>query len=268
MRVTRREPGDHEKAQALLDEAVATAREVGMRAVEEKVSNLRSLVHAWKDDVPALETADRKSHPHDHGIAPSERQPETIFRNDGEYWTITYAGSVVRLKDCRGLQYIASLLSRPGQEMLALDLIQGSIIGEHISRSRNRGNQGLEKGNQRIPLLDAKARTAYAGRLKELREELEEAERHDDVGRIGPLRDEIEIIGEQLAAAVGLGGRNRTAADATERARIAVTKRIKAAIRRIASSAPELGRYLRITIKTGAFCAYVPDPKYAVTWKL
>jgi hypothetical protein len=87
-----------------------------------------------------------------------------------------------------------------------------------------------------------------------------------DQGRIERAREEIEAIGEQLAAAVGLGGRDRLAASHAERARSAVTKRIKDTIRRIGQANPDLGRYLAKTIVTGYFCTYLPDPAQLVTW--
>ena len=43
----------------------------------------------------------------------------------------------------------------------------------------------------------------------------------------------LNAITEQLAAAVGLGGRDRLAASDAERARSAVTQAIKSAVRRI-----------------------------------
>ena len=33
-----------------------------------------------------------------------------VFRCDGDYWTVAYADTVLRLKDSRGLQYVARLL--------------------------------------------------------------------------------------------------------------------------------------------------------------
>jgi hypothetical protein len=47
---------------------------------------------------------------------------DSVFRRDGEYWTIAYAGAVVRLRDSRGLQYLAQLLSRPGERVASADL--------------------------------------------------------------------------------------------------------------------------------------------------
>jgi hypothetical protein len=236
--------------------AVITAHEVGMPALEHRVSGLRSLV-SGEADVPTPESADRKPAPRDREMDTRDLQLETIFRKVGEYWTIAYAGSVVRLKECKGLQYIASLLSHPGQEFLALELVQGSGLGEQRSGS----------GNQRLPLLDVKARTAYRQRLAELREELHEAERNHDSGRRERVRQEIDFVGNQLTAAVGLGGRSRMGGTDAERARSALTKRIGHAVKRIEAGNPALARHLRRTIKTGIVCAYLPDPYERVSWR-
>src|SRR4029079_11016528 len=39
-----------------------------------------------------------------------------VFRRDGNFWTVAWGDAVVRLRDTRGLQYLAQLLARPGQE--------------------------------------------------------------------------------------------------------------------------------------------------------
>ncbi|HLQ27322.1 MAG TPA: hypothetical protein VK138_15770, partial [Acidiferrobacterales bacterium] len=57
-------------------------------------------------------------------------------------------------------------------------------------------------------------------------------------------RAEFDAILEQLGAATGLRGRGRRAASHRERARVMVTKRIKAAIENIRASNPTLGRHL------------------------
>jgi hypothetical protein len=70
----------------------------------------------------------------------------------------------------------------------------------------------------------------------------------------------------ELAAAVGLGGRDRRAASDAERARLAVTQRVKAAIKRISGLHPGLGRHLGMSVKTGTFCVYTPDPAHPICW--
>ena len=76
------------------------------------------------------------------------------------------------------------------------------------------------------------------------------------------------MLTAQLAAAVGLGGRDRRAASSAERARLTVTKRIKDALGKIREEHPSLGQYLGAVIKTGYLCAYTPDPSRPVEWSL
>jgi hypothetical protein len=63
----------------------------------------------------------------------------------------------------------------------------------------------------------------------------------------------------QLAAAFGLGGRMRKAGDVADRARKAVTGRIRETIARITTEHLALGRHLENAIRTGVFCSYLPD---------
>jgi hypothetical protein len=119
-----------------------------------------------------------------------------------------------------------------------------------------------------VPILDARAKAEYRCRLADLRGELEDAERVNDPERTGRARQEMDYIADQLAVAVGLGGRNRRAASQAERARSAVTKRIKDSIDKIAEAMPALGRHLAARIKTGYFCSYSPDPDRPVGWKV
>jgi len=93
-------------------------------------------------------------------------------------------------------------------------------------------------------ILDAEAKAQYRQRLDNLRVELEEAERFNDLERATKNREEIEFLTEQLARATGLGGRDRKAASAAERARTNVTMAIRASLKRIAEQSPSLGRHL------------------------
>jgi len=53
---------------------------------------------------------------------------------------------------------------------------------------------------------------------------------------------------------------------ALERARLSVTRAIRRAQARIAACHPSLGRHLGTTIRTGTYCAYVPDSRVPITW--
>ena len=54
--------------------------------------------------------------------------------------------------------------------------------------------------------------------------------------------------------------------DPAERARKAVTGRIRDTVSNIETVHPPLGRHLRRALRTGSFCVY--DPPEAITWRL
>src|SRR6266498_1968631 len=117
-------------------------------------------------------------------------------------------------------------------------------------------------------ILDPEAKAQYRARLDELDEELRDAERANDRERAARATNERDAVAHELAAAVGLGGRDRKAASDAERARVNVTRAIKAALDRIGEHSPALGRHLEATLRTGQFCSYVPDPRVLVRWEL
>ena len=161
-----------------------------------------------------------------------------VFRKEGEYWTVRSAAKPFRLKDTRGLGYIAHLLRHSGTEFHVLDLA-GGIAGHREddepgqAQSLPRGDQDLEKAGIHIgslgdagEMLDERAKAAYRRRLSELREELKEAKELGKVERAEEAEEEIDALPGELSRAVGLGGRNRCAASASERARQSITKTI------------------------------------------
>ena len=135
------------------------------------------------------------------------------------------------------------------------------------SQRDNRDPFAMSGLNDGIPILDAQAKVEYRRRVKELRQELAEAEHFNDPDRATKAQDEMNLIAHHLAAAIGLGGRDRKTSSKAERARSAVTKRIKTGIQKIGDTIPALGHHLAARIKTGYFCSYNPDPDRPVHWK-
>jgi hypothetical protein len=181
------------------------------------------------------------------GPPPSSHHSLTFVR-EGEYWTVDGVGATVHLKDSRGLQILASLVAEEGRELHVLDLAsRGGEPGEVVDA----GDSG--------ELLDERARDAYRRRLAELTEELEEAEGRNDPGHAARARAEIEALKDELARAVGLGGRLRRSGRAAERARVNVQRRITEAIRRVGEADSALGEHLQKSVRTGAYCSYASD---------
>jgi hypothetical protein len=206
------------------------------------------------------------------GTTAAPEASRNVFRREGEYWTVVFDGSVVRLKDTKGLRHLARLLAHPGREFHAADLEAaqsrpspavvgpgGRAVGGELAVRPDLGDAGA--------LLDATARAAYQARLGELEAELEEAEGGNDPGRAATARQEREFLVQELGRAVGLGGRDRRAASHAERARLNATRAIRAAMANLARVNPALGRHLAATIRTGRYCAYLPDPRAPIAWE-
>ena len=255
--------------------AAPTAHELS-----ERIGKMEELVHEFEGRASAPEKMEAVSF---NGAREFVADPptfcpreESVFFREGDYWTIHYQGQIARLKATRGLHCLASLLRHPDREFHVSELI--AVVGDepvatvsHLARgiSKEDGSQ-LQTGRFQDagPILDARAKAEYARRMAELRGELEDAERSNDPARMGRAQQEMDCIANQLAAAVGLGGRNRRAASQAERARSAVTKRIKDSIHKIAEAMPPLGCHLGARVKTGYFCSYSPHPDRPVNWKL
>ncbi|MDP1805840.1 MAG: tetratricopeptide repeat protein, partial [Acidimicrobiales bacterium] len=183
--------------------------------------------------------------------APASAPPANVFHRERDVWTLGYAGRVVLLKDVKGLRDLATLVAYPGRELAAAELA---------------GAPGAVAQAGLGDVLDRRARDAYKTRLLELDEELEEADAAGDAERSARAHDERNAILGQLAGAYGLGGRPRMTGDHTERARQAVTWRIRDALARVEAVHPELGQHLRRSVRTGMFCVYAPTEP--VHWSL
>src|SRR5712692_5121067 len=68
-----------------------------------------------------------------------------IFRKEGEYWTLGYGDKSFRLKDTKGLGYLAHLLRHPGVEFHVLDLA-GGIARQQEKYEASPSTRGLPRG--------------------------------------------------------------------------------------------------------------------------
>jgi hypothetical protein len=170
-------------------------------------------------------------------------RPAAVFRRDGDVWTLTFAGSTVRMPDSKGLGDIAMLLAAPGTAISAAELAGLPAAGAD-------------------PILDDAARSAYQRRLAVIDEALDRATEADRTS----WQDERDALIDELTRAAGLGGRGRRLDDTGERARTAVTARIRDAIRKIAERNPPLATHLQQAIVTGRRCSYRPTEP--VRWSL
>jgi tetratricopeptide (TPR) repeat protein len=251
----RNKEGDRARAEVLLVEAHGTAARLGMMPLAARCAALGS--ETTIGGPPAGTPAPRAP---SGDAAPSEAR--NVCRCDGDYWTITYAGRTVHLRTMRGLDYLVQLLRAPGREVHASALVgtppagaSHSEVGTEMRAAATLGDAG--------PPLDAPARRAYRDRLAALTAEVVEAERLQDLDRADACRAEIEMLTVELRGAA----KGHRAASHAERARVAVTKGLTAALARIRATHPALGAHLQATIKRGYVCAYVPDPRHPIEWE-
>jgi len=182
---------------------------------------------------------------------------------DGDWWTVGCDETSVRLRDTKGMRYLAEVVARPGVERHALDLVDGveglAAADTGIDR-RQLGDAG--------ELLDGRSRALYRRRVSELRDEVEDALAAEDDERAAKVQAELDILIGELARAFGLGGRERKASNAAEKARLNVTRAIRKATTKLVEALPVPGAVLDRRVKTGVFCSYEPHPDDEILWSV
>lgn len=254
--VARAAPGDRDRALDLLSEATELGEELGTDRLLERVEELRD---ALTEGRPREEA----------GPAPDRLSVLARLRREGDVWAFEYEQRTVRVRDSRGVRHLATLLENPGVEIHSVEL--ATARPEGAGPARRPAANGLETRvgpDTGVPALDAAAKEAYGRRAEELRDELEEAEAFHDPERATRARAELDFLSQELAAAVGLGGRDRSAGSSAERARVNVTRAIRSTVKRISDHDERLGRELDATVRTGTFCCYEPDVRHPVTWRV
>ncbi|MFC0551603.1 AAA family ATPase [Planotetraspora thailandica] len=236
--------------------------------LEERIGALPWLAHTLVARAEALAGGDRRQADDDLARARSIAERLGLTRllssltppagewrltRDGDGWRLDAGPETVRLRDGRGVHYLRTLLTAPGQEVAALDLVAGGA--------------GLV-ASQGEPVLDGAARAAYRRRLRQLDEQLDGADRAGDAGRAAALQAERTALLAELRRATGLGGRPRTQDAEAERARVNATRALWAIVERVESAAPGAGAHLRASLRSGRFFRYQPAPGGPDRWSL
>jgi len=171
-----------------------------------------------------------------------EQKDALTFRKEDDLRLICFDGRKVRLPEVKGYKDIERLLSARGEEIHCSELM---------------GSVSEDGGSPEV--MDSQARSECAEQIRALQAELHEAEEFNDLARAAAIREELDPLIDHLAKALGVGQRSRKLAAPAERARSAVTWRIRSAIRKIEAAHPSLGRHLSHSVKTGTFCSFEPE---------
>lgn len=194
-----------------------------------------------------------------------------IFKRAGKTWTVRFEGKMFELNDTRGVRYIAYLLRYPGRSFSAVELASGLCAGgagtASLSSTPSNGylkvRSDLEAGDA---VVDTRMMTEVKKRLEALRGRRLEAEEHGNTAQRTACDEELAQIERYLKSAEGLAGKTRVFTTASERARKAVSNRIRDALQRVEAKHPSLGMHLRGALKTGNAFMYQPQP--SVHWEI
>lgn len=232
------ELGDLELADVMFGRSIATARRLGAVAwIRQSEAAHRTLGNAPPD-------VDENNE--------GGRLTASMSRAGG-VWTVSFAHERGTLPHVKGLADLSLLVQRPGQEVPALHLFGGGSVAVG-------GREGV---------IDTQALSAYRARLIELEAEIDEASSDSDLASLDRLSEERELLFAEVRRSTGLGGRVRSVSnDPAERARKAVSARIRDAIRRLDEVAPLLAAHLDRSVVTGLRCSYTPTgADAAVRWR-
>ncbi|MFD0687807.1 hypothetical protein [Actinomadura fibrosa] len=168
-----------------------------------------------------------------------------VCERQGRRWSLALGHRAALVGDSVGMRHLAVLIGNPGREIPAISLATGPAAAPGDAASVQ-------------PVLDEEAKRRYKRRLAELEAEIEEHEAAGRFERAEAVGAERDWLIAELASASGLGGRTRRFTDSEERARIAVGKAIRRALKHVADADAAIGAELRATIQTGTLCSYRP----------
>jgi tetratricopeptide (TPR) repeat protein len=236
------------------------------RAREQAGDSVGAALEA-KAAAAALATLDVVLAPADRALierpGPGAREPHAartaVLAREGKWWVASHAGTSARLQNSKGLCYLAEIIAQPGTERHVMDLVdrvEGVPPPGGVDR-RALGDAG--------PALDGQARAAYRRRIEELRAAADEALAAGQLEAAEAVEGEIDQLVAELARAFGLGGRDRQTASAAERARLNVTRALRASIARLVEAIPA-AQVLDRRVRTGLYCAYEPVDGDGVRW--
>ena len=173
---------------------------------------------------------------------------DRVCRRVGDLWTVGLGGRRALVAHSVGMEYLAELMANEGVKIAAVELASGHAVS------------GRGEGAQIV--LDDSAKAAYRERVEDLRIEVDDAERCEDLERAARARQELDALLDELRRAVGLGGRSRRFGDDVERARVSVRKAIVRAVGAVTAADALLGAQLADRIVTGTRCTFtVASPR-------
>jgi hypothetical protein len=187
-----------------------------------------------------------------HAERPGDAAPppdEGRFVRNGDVWEVAAGSERALVAHSVGMAMLAVLVASPGQ-----DVTVGELTGAPAEASDQ-------------PVLDEQTRQQVRRRLLDLQADIDDADADADIERASRLRAELDALVDELTRTTGLGGRSRSFAGASERARTSVQKAIRRALDRIGEQAPGLAKALGESVRTGTRCRFDPVDGLPAAWR-
>jgi TolB-like protein/tetratricopeptide (TPR) repeat protein len=166
---------------------------------------------------------------------------DNLFEKKGEVWSMIFEGDERIVPGVKGFYDLQRLLQNHGSAVHCAELMDNAFYDEGV------------------PAIDEISKKQYQAKILSLQEDLTEAENVQDYQRYAKIQEEYDTLLKHVSASLGLQGKTRKAGGNIEKARSAVTWRIRHAISKIEKEHPRLGSHLSYSIRTGTFCSYAPE---------
>jgi hypothetical protein len=195
------------------------------------------------------------------------------FKKVGGIWEVRYGAEFGNFRDSVGMRHISQLLGAPNRPLPAPFLAEGEKSGGRFASVKAcndfiRDNLTELEGTHEV--IDEEAVAQYRARSRELTEELEEARKLNDYGKIAKLEPELELLVDELSQTT-FQGRPKQFHSMRESARVAVRNALKRAYNQMKKSAQpmtNLVKHLQDSIKTeGHTYTYYPS-RPEPSWEL
>lgn len=179
----------------------------------------------------------------------------------GKLWDLVYEQRAETIPHRVGFLYLAQLLQYPGRAFPALELValaDGRLPAE-VAEADVAGLTAVD-GHETADVIDEEAGTQYRRRIAEL------DAKKSSVGLTAAEEKELQALRDQLAQALGVGGRPRKMAGPAERARSNVWHALERAYQAIEQPLPLMAQYLRNSIDRGSVFTYRPHEP--ISWNI
>jgi hypothetical protein len=187
-----------------------------------------------------------------------------VWRRQRKSWEVRFQGQRAQFRTLRGLGMIAYLIRNAPRAVHVAELESECGTGDAPAPAAGQSSRALQadglvarRALLETRMLDARALASFRERLRDIAEQLGEAEANSDLGRLERLREERAQLAKAIRDA-------RRPVPADDRVRKRVLRNIrKTALPIIAAKFPDLAAHLSRCLRTGWHCRYQADDRIA-----